>query len=63
MTLMNQLVFRFCLWVARGIVARILRERNRVRVGCHMAPVPIMALELTHSSLPSLQKVQVSVLR
>jgi len=28
MTLANQLMFRFCLWVARGVVARILRERN-----------------------------------
>jgi len=28
MTLMNQLMFRFCLWVARDVVARILRERS-----------------------------------
>ena len=28
MTLMNQLMFRFCRWVARGVVARMLRERN-----------------------------------
>ena len=63
MTLMNRLVFRFRLWVARGVVARICANGMRVRVGCHMAPVPIMGLELTRFSLPSLQKVQVSVLR